>query len=151
MAVPIVRRESWMAEGACRDYIEQHGLEVWRKHWFPDRYEGFHTSIAKKVCESCPVIAQCLDYAIEFDCTGIWGNTSGRERRKIRAERAGHKPSERWTDRNLQPCGTYAAYRRHLARGEEPCVQCKAERARLQQDRRPSRAKERMASRAKPR
>jgi len=143
VAVPIVRRESWMAEGACRDYIEQHGLELWRKHWFPDRYEGFHTSIAKKVCQSCPVIAQCLDYAIEFDCIGVWGATSGKERRKIKAERANHKPSERWTDRNLQPCGTYAAYRRHLARDQEPCAECRAARARLQQDRRPSRAKQR--------
>ncbi|UJQ87140.1 hypothetical protein SEA_BAILEYBLU_1 [Arthrobacter phage BaileyBlu] len=25
----------------------------------------------------------------------------------------------------LRPCGTYAAYRRHLRRGEEPCEPCK--------------------------
>lgn len=27
--------------------------------------------------------------------------------------------------RTLQPCGTYAAYRRHLRNGEDPCDQCK--------------------------
>lgn len=26
----------------------------------------------------------------------------------------------------LQPCGTYAAYRRHEARGEKPCAACVA-------------------------
>lgn len=28
--------------------------------------------------------------------------------------------------RELQPCGTYAAHRRHVRNGEEPCEVCKA-------------------------
>ena len=34
--------------------------------------------------------------------------------------------------RNLQPCGTWAAYKRHLRKGEEPCDDCR-EAARVQQ------------------
>jgi hypothetical protein len=28
--------------------------------------------------------------------------------------------------RPVQPCGTLAAYRRHLDKGEEPCAECRA-------------------------
>lgn len=28
--------------------------------------------------------------------------------------------------RNLRPCGTQSAYRRHLNRGEAPCAECRA-------------------------
>lgn len=28
--------------------------------------------------------------------------------------------------RELSPCGTHAAYKRHLKRGEEPCAECRA-------------------------
>lgn len=34
--------------------------------------------------------------------------------------------------RNLQPCGTWAAYKRHLRKGEDPCDDCR-EAARVQQ------------------
>lgn len=31
-----------------------------------------------------------------------------------------------WMNTDKQPCGTAAAYRRHLRRGEKPCEACKA-------------------------
>lgn len=41
------------------------------------------------------------------------------------------------TARALKPCGTYAAYRRHLNRGEQPCDECRraAREARYEQNR----------------
>lgn len=40
---------------------------------------------AKAVCGKCPVIKQCLDYAVEnFETIGIWGGTSEVERRSMR-------------------------------------------------------------------
>lgn len=40
---------------------------------------------ALDMCASCPVTSQCLDFALEFDETeGIWGGTSGRQRRDLR-------------------------------------------------------------------
>ncbi|MER5948771.1 WhiB family transcriptional regulator [Streptomyces sp. NPDC001904] len=44
---------------------------------------------AKEVCHRCPVVAECLDWAVATEqTTGVWGGTSERERaRLIRAAR----------------------------------------------------------------
>lgn len=39
---------------------------------------------AKNVCGSCPVRAQCLEYALDNDERyGIWGGMTSKERRKL--------------------------------------------------------------------
>jgi WhiB family redox-sensing transcriptional regulator len=44
-------------------------------------------SAAKAVCRSCPVRAQCLDYALRTNQgVGVWGGTSEKERRRLRRE-----------------------------------------------------------------
>lgn len=51
--------------------------------FFPEK--GGSTREAKKVCLSCEVRAECLDYALKNDERfGIWGGLSERERRRIR-------------------------------------------------------------------
>lgn len=51
--------------------------------FFPEK--GGSTRDAKRICESCDVRQQCLDYALENDERfGIWGGLSERERRKLR-------------------------------------------------------------------
>lgn len=54
--------------------------------FLPDK--GGSTRDAKRVCASCPVRRQCLEYALtqEFNPAGIWGGTSVRERRALRKE-----------------------------------------------------------------
>ena len=55
--------------------------------FFPEK--GGSTRDAKKICASCEVRAQCLEYALQNDERfGIWGGLSERERRKLR-RRAG--------------------------------------------------------------
>jgi len=55
--------------------------------FFPEK--GGSTRDAKKICSSCEVRAQCLEYALANDERfGIWGGLSERERRKLR-RRAG--------------------------------------------------------------
>ena len=50
--------------------------------FFPEK--GGSTREAKKVCVSCEVRAECLEYALENDERfGIWGGLSERERRKL--------------------------------------------------------------------
>jgi len=40
---------------------------------------------AKEICASCPVIEECLDYAIETgQVAGIWGGLTEEERRPVR-------------------------------------------------------------------
>ena len=42
---------------------------------------------AKRVCRSCEVRAECLDYAIEQDERfGVWGGMSERERRRLKRQ-----------------------------------------------------------------
>ena len=49
--------------------------------------KGVSTREAKRVCRSCDVRAECLDYALGNDERfGIWGGLSERERRRIKRQ-----------------------------------------------------------------
>jgi WhiB family redox-sensing transcriptional regulator len=51
--------------------------------FFPEK--GGSTRDPKRVCRSCEVRAECLDYALEHEERfGIWGGMSERERRGLR-------------------------------------------------------------------
>jgi len=51
--------------------------------FFPEK--GGSTREAKRVCASCEVRSECLDYALAHDERfGIWGGLSERERRKMK-------------------------------------------------------------------
>ena len=53
--------------------------------FFPEK--GGSTREAKKVCASCEVRVECLEYALANDERfGIWGGLSERERRRIKKE-----------------------------------------------------------------
>ena len=53
--------------------------------FFPEK--GGSTREAKRVCRSCDVRAECLEYALEHDERfGIWGGMSERERRRLKRE-----------------------------------------------------------------
>ena len=56
--------------------------------FFPEK--GGSTRDAKRVCGSCPVRQECLEYALSNDERfGIWGGLSERERRRVRLQRRG--------------------------------------------------------------
>ena len=53
--------------------------------FFPEK--GGSTREAKRVCRSCEVRAECLEYALEHDERfGIWGGLSERERRRLKRQ-----------------------------------------------------------------
>ena len=55
--------------------------------FFPEK--GGSTVAAKRVCRSCEVRAECLEYALEHDERfGIWGGMSERERRRLKRQAA---------------------------------------------------------------
>src|SRR6476646_10392742 len=76
--------------------IEQDSVEVdWQERalcaqtdpeaFFPEK--GGSTREAKRVCLSCEVRVECLEYALENDERfGIWGGLSERERRRLKRE-----------------------------------------------------------------
>jgi WhiB family redox-sensing transcriptional regulator len=79
-------REGWEPYGAC--------LGVDPDLFFLDRTE--HASEAKRVCRSCPVVGECLEFALRTNQKfGVWGATSPRERRKLRRERGLTPPPAR--------------------------------------------------------
>jgi WhiB family redox-sensing transcriptional regulator len=66
---------AWQAEALC--------AQTDPEAFFPEK--GGSTRDAKKVCGSCTVRAQCLEYALSNDERfGIWGGLSERERRRLR-------------------------------------------------------------------
>ena len=65
----------WMRDGKCR------GIDP--AEFFPS--DGLGVDRARRVCDDCPVRAECLEYALANDERfGIWGGMSERERRKQR-------------------------------------------------------------------
>lgn len=55
---------------------------------------------AKAICKQCPLINDCLAYALQYDEQGIWGGTNERERSRIRRV-SGVRVTTRRNDRYL--------------------------------------------------
>lgn len=66
---------SWQRRSACRgsdlDFVPEDGSR-----------KSEHR--AKQICRVCPVIDECLDYALQFNEAGIWGGMTPNERRQLR-------------------------------------------------------------------
>jgi WhiB family transcriptional regulator, redox-sensing transcriptional regulator len=89
--VGIPRDLTWQLKAACRGLVHGGGTD-----WFfpPDNPGGpkagkgvtgekERVEKAKAVCAECPVMQECLKYAIENECHGIWGGTTDSERKKL--------------------------------------------------------------------
>lgn len=60
--------------------------------WFADKGDHVATKQAKALCQKCPVINECLAYALQAkELYGVWGGLTSKERSKFRAMR-GAKP-----------------------------------------------------------
>lgn len=66
---------SWQGDALC--------AQTDPEAFFPEK--GGSTREAKRVCQSCTVRTECLEYALAHDERfGIWGGLSERERRKLK-------------------------------------------------------------------
>lgn len=66
--------EDWRSLRACK------GMSV--TLFFPKNRSEFVT--ARNICRSCPVSAECLNYAVSKQIAyGVWGGTGERERAKL--------------------------------------------------------------------
>jgi WhiB family redox-sensing transcriptional regulator len=84
LGVPGVRRRvdsdddtalAWQADALC--------AQTDPEAFFPEK--GGSTRDAKRICTSCDVRGECLEYALQNDERfGIWGGLSERERRKLK-------------------------------------------------------------------
>ncbi|MDQ4503693.1 WhiB family transcriptional regulator [Sinomonas sp. ASV322] len=74
-STPVEGELAWQADALC--------AQTDPEAFFPEK--GGSTRDAKKVCSSCTVRSECLEYALENDERfGIWGGLSERERRRLR-------------------------------------------------------------------
>ncbi len=78
---PLEPPQPWKEDAACR------GTNLdW---FFPGRKEPAGTTAkARRICAACPVKAECLEYAIEYDMPGIWGGTTRKQRLSMRKRAA---------------------------------------------------------------
>ncbi|WP_081317242.1 WhiB family transcriptional regulator [Microbacterium testaceum] len=84
LGVPGVRRDidaveentlAWQTDALC--------AQTDPEAFFPEK--GGSTRDAKRICTSCDVKSECLEYALQNDERfGIWGGLSERERRKLK-------------------------------------------------------------------
>lgn len=113
-------RADWMAEAACR------GMET--SIFYPEH--GQRAENARKVCQTCPVIDQCGEYALDNgERFGVWGGGSIDRRR--RAVRSGKPRTSKGSGGQWKPIahGTLNGYRQEKRRGVPPCDECLAARA----------------------
>ena len=40
-------------------------------------------AIAKSLCQTCPIMYECAQFAIQTDVEGVWGGTNEKERKAI--------------------------------------------------------------------
>lgn len=100
------------SDAACRGYDPD--------IWFPTR--GGDVRPARDICAICPVIEECLTFALENSVRfGIWGGLSVLERRTVRKARGLRKPG----GVPVLTHGTPAAYRRHLREETIVCEPCR--------------------------
>jgi WhiB family redox-sensing transcriptional regulator len=112
---------------AWRQHAECRGMDP--EFFYPER--GEDVDAIKAVCATCPVRAQCLEYAITHrEMHGIWGGLSERQRRRIRSHRI-------VVTRDLVvTCGICAAPFVATSNGSKYCGEgCRSEATRLSKER----------------
>lgn len=69
--------EAWVTDAAC--------AQADPDAFFPKSGDLETVRAAKRICASCPVAAQCLDYAIRTHPTaGIWGGVGVKHLQRLR-------------------------------------------------------------------
>jgi WhiB family transcriptional regulator, redox-sensing transcriptional regulator len=114
--------DGWQRSAACVPYP----LDM----FFPTDASAEGAAPAVAVCERCPVKDPCLADALATGAPGIRGGLTSQQRGWLelidgQVQQRRGAPTVVVTPRQLKPCGTQAAYARHVRRGEIPCARCK--------------------------
>jgi len=81
----LVGKMDWREAAACRDM----DTDLFFPETLPSMKsaQGGYGEQVQRVCQSCPVRSECLEWALEFEHHGWWGGTSPEQRRQIRRQR----------------------------------------------------------------
>lgn len=80
---PIEQNYAWQTRGACRTVDPE-------SFFSPDSERGAkragREAAAKELCAHCPVVQQCLGYAMQVnEPHGVWGGLTANERQALRS------------------------------------------------------------------
>ena len=83
---PLYETYKWQEEAACR------GMDT-ELFYLPENSRGTNkqtiVTAAKKICATCTVKSECLEYALAIDEPyGVWGGMSEEERRYLKLKMA---------------------------------------------------------------
>jgi Transcription factor WhiB len=161
VTAPVLLAGDWYAHAACA----QPRCGISSTAWDADADPAQHRA-ALAVCRRCPVTAQCLAAAVASQDEGIRGGEL------LSRGKTGVRPLTRLCQRCEDPfaagagrrycddcrapqrlprqppvCGTVAAHRAHLRRGEPACPSCLAASSRYSQDAKRRRREQRAVGR----
>lgn len=72
---------AWQDDAACRDLDPSMFFAGYTTAGTLD--PGFDPAPAKAICASCPVTAQCREYALRSGVLGVWGATDYPQRLRL--------------------------------------------------------------------
>lgn len=78
---------TWQYDAACLGITSRTGEDPFFHPESPPksgRGKPSRVKQAKDFCSVCPVTAECLQFALDHDCTGIWGGLTERERKRLK-------------------------------------------------------------------
>ena len=110
----LVGPEDWRLRGACR-YVDP-------DMFFVGETDTAGIAKAKTICQRCPVLGECLTWALTARDEGIAGALTKAERRWLR-NRDGKGITQ--IQPNHPGCGTYSGRWKHKALGEATCDPCR--------------------------
>jgi WhiB family redox-sensing transcriptional regulator len=115
--------DEWRTRAACRGKAT-----AYDDPWHPDG-QGVKARehAAKALCSPCPVRAECLAYALQFEGElhaesrfGVFGGKTPSERAKLRP-----RPPQKAIPVARPECGQNKGYRRHMREREQACEPCR--------------------------
>lgn len=71
---------SWMKNALCPNYDPD--------LWHPPYDAPSSTAYPKSICRRCPVMGECLDWALNHGENGVWGGTSEADRRALKRRKS---------------------------------------------------------------
>jgi WhiB family redox-sensing transcriptional regulator len=81
LGMPRPRGEGWHTDALC--------AQVDGDLWFPEKGDAHGADKAKAFCVTCPVVNECLDYAMDNNIKhGVWGNKTPDQRTRMRNKKA---------------------------------------------------------------
>src|SRR5260370_920072 len=109
--------DAWRQHAACRE----HDPDL----WVPKPSDNRTREAALRICSTCPVATECRDEATKIGAPwGIWGCETQKQRSARTGITSRKAMALEMLGAQLRPCGTYAAYMRHLRAGEKACQPC---------------------------